>query len=108
MLSYVDRHHLLMQANHYLLRSSAQRLADASMRDYKYADNEIFCSKESRNIPETSKPVWSWISRKPVGLVTFTSVSQSPMTSRPIRCSPLFESTGPSAAAISRWRSVTG
>ena len=28
-------------------------------------------------MPATSKPVWSWISRKQVGLVTFTSVSAS-------------------------------
>jgi len=35
------------------------------------------------NMPATSQPLWSWISRKQVGLVTFTSVSQSPMMSDP-------------------------
>jgi hypothetical protein len=40
------------------------------------------------NIPATLKPVWSVISRKQVGLVTLTSVSQSPMTSRPARKMP--------------------
>ena len=51
---------------------------EGAVRDDEYADHRfasfIFCSTEAMNIQETSNPVWSWISRKQVGLVTFTSV----------------------------------
>src|SRR5712671_5970773 len=93
-------------------RRAQQRFAQGPVRNEKDPDHyfylEIFFSKESRNIPETSKPVWSWISRKPVGLVTLISVSQSPMTSRPTRSRFLFARTGPIAAAISRCLGVSG
>src|SRR5260221_655231 len=73
----------------------AQRaFAEVAVLDQKNADHQclpILFSRASRNIPETSNPVWSWISRKQVGLVTFTSVSQSPITSRPTRSRPLFD-----------------
>ena len=55
-------------------------------------------------MPATSKPVWSWISRKQVGLVTLTSVSQSPITSSPTSSRPRCREPGPSASAISRSR----
>src|SRR5450830_646090 len=60
------------------------------------------------NMAATSKPVWSKISWKQVGLVTFTSVRLSPMMSRPTSSRPRAASTGPSASAISRSRSEMG
>ena len=51
----------------------------------------FFVLKTPETFPTTSNPVWSWISRKQVGLVTFTSVSQSPITSSPTRSSPRFD-----------------
>src|SRR5712671_4819665 len=94
------------------MRSGAQqRFAEVPVRDEEDAHHyrlESFFSSDSTNMPATSRPLWSWISRKQVGLVTLTSVSQSPITSRPIRCRPRAARTGPSACAISRWRALTG
>src|SRR6185503_11911548 len=85
-----------------------QRPADLAMRHDEDPDHESFDSRASMNVPDTSNPVWSWISRKQVGLVTLISVTQSPMTSRPTSSRPRSASLGPSAAAISRCRAVTG
>src|SRR5262245_15321582 len=91
-----------------LPRAGQQRLADLAVRDDQHADHASFLSSASRNAAATSKPLWSVISRKPVGLVTLISVSQSPITSRPTSSRPRFASVGPSASAISRWRLLTG
>ena len=57
-------------------------------------------SSASANIAPTSNPVCCVISTKQVGLVTLTSVRQSPMTSNPTTSRPSAQSAGPSAAAI--------
>src|SRR5262245_32141307 len=64
-------------------------------------------SSASMNMAATLKPLCSVISWKQVGLVTLTSVNQSPMTSRPTRSRPSLCSAGPSASAISRSRRVS-
>src|SRR5262249_22667825 len=85
------------------LRSALEkRRADLAVGDDEEADHESLDSSASMNMPDTSKPLWSWISRKQVGLVTLISVSQSPITSRPTSSSRRAASFGPSAAAISR------
>src|SRR5512139_3155615 len=93
-----------------------ERLAEGAVRDDEDADHAVALASDARTlrssasmkVPETSKPVWSWISRKQVGLVTFTSVRQSPITSSPTSSRPRAASTGPSASAISRSRADSG
>src|SRR5258706_15103370 len=62
----------------HVARRMDQRLAEGAVRDNQDANHRDGCfnlvSSASRNMPETSNPVWSWISRKQVGLVTLTSV----------------------------------
>src|SRR5688572_6090535 len=105
---HAERGHQRRHAAEDLPGAGEQRLADGAVGDDQHADHASLFSSASRNRPATSVPDWSWISRKPVGLVTLTSVIQSPMTSRPTSSKPLCESTGPSSAAISRCRAVTG
>src|SRR6185295_61521 len=96
----------------HVARRVDQRLAKGAVGDDQDADHRArslpFFSTASRNIPETSNPVWSWISRKQVGLVTLISVTQSPITSRPTSSRPRDASSGPSACAISRSRAESG
>src|SRR6185503_4023180 len=103
-----QRGHLLGRAAQDLARAREQRGADLAVRDQQHADHWSFFSSAATNMPATSKPVWSWISRKQVGLVTFTSVSQSPMMSRPTTSRPRLASVGPRAWAISLWRALRG
>mmetsp|Transcript_21599 Transcript_21599/g.51231 ORF Transcript_21599/g.51231 Transcript_21599/m.51231 type:complete len:524 (-) Transcript_21599:4591-6162(-) len=65
-------------------------------------------SSASTNIFATSKPLWSVISWKQVGLVTLISVTCSPITSRPTSSRPRAARMGPRASAISRSRAVNG
>src|SRR5258706_13183734 len=58
----------------HVARRMDQRFAERAMRDDEDADHCSFASTASMNMPATSKPGWSWISRKQVGLVTLTSV----------------------------------
>src|SRR6185436_6119286 len=94
-----ERRDLLGRAAEDLARAREQRGADLAVRDQQHADHLSFFSSAVTNMPATSKPVWSWISRKQVGLVTFTSVSQSPMMSRPTSSRPRAASPGPTASA---------
>src|SRR5437868_4947354 len=100
--------HLLRPAAQDLVRARQHRRADLAVRDEEHADHFSLASSALMNMPATSNLVWSWISRMQVGLVTFTSVSQSPMMSSPTSSSPRLASTGPSACAISCCRADRG
>ena len=52
------------------------------------------------NMAATSKPVWSVISWKQVGLVSLISVRQSPITSRPTCFQEITDQTGFDVAAM--------
>src|SRR5688572_26246090 len=102
-----QRRHLRGRLAEDLRGAREQRFANGPMGDDQDADHSSL-SSASRNMPATSKPVWSWISLKPVGLVTLTSVRKSPITSSPTNSKPLAASTGPNASPISRWRALSG
>jgi hypothetical protein len=78
------------------------------VRDDEDTDRASFFSSASTKRAATSNPVWSAISRKPVGLVTLISVTQSPITSSPTSSSPRSASRGPMTAAISLCRGLSG
>ena len=65
-------------------------------------------SSASNNWPAMFRPNCASSSRMQVGLVTFTSVSQSPITSRPTNSMPRRFISGPTCPAIQRSRSVSG
>src|SRR2546421_4360489 len=98
---HAQRGYLLRRGAEDLRGAREKRGADVPVGDDENADHDSLDSRACMNIPETSKPVWSWISRKQVGLVTLTSVSQSPITSRPTSSRPRWANLGPTAAAIS-------
>jgi diguanylate cyclase (GGDEF)-like protein len=86
-------------------RSSMQRCPrNAGIVSSGTACDFASASIASSTIAGTLNPVWSRISRMHVGLVTFTSVRWSPITSRPTISSPAAFSAGPSVSAISRSR----
>src|SRR5204863_350592 len=91
-----------------LNRRGEHVLATRAMGDEKDPDHRSRASSASMNKPATSNPVWSWISRKQVGLVTFTSVIQSPMMSSPTSSRPRLASVAPRAWAISCCRADSG
>src|SRR5262249_59376817 len=91
-----------------LQRRGEHVLASRAVGEHENADHCSRASSASTKSPATSNPVWSWISRKQVGLVTLTSVSQSPMTSSPTTSRPRLASTGPRALAISLCLGVRG
>src|SRR4029077_12051231 len=83
-----QRQHLRRRAAEDLRGAREQRGADLAVRHDEHPDHLSRVSSALMNMPATSQPLWSWISRKQVGLVTFTSVSQSPMMSSPTTSNP--------------------
>src|SRR3954469_8276511 len=66
---YAERGDERRQPAEDLAGARQQRFTDRAVRDDQHADQASFLSRASRKMPATSKPLWSWISRKQVGLV---------------------------------------